>query len=217
MAVEIPQTLEYKGGQLNAAPMLEVENFTNWKKRFMCHIVGIEPQFKKIITDGPYVPMTASGLHDQMNSVINCENAKLTWEDLDFQDSPDDEEDTRSSEEYMNDLEMKFHERDLLEKSKSATNVVELVTLPKIVSPKLPLLQSPFQNRNRPKFVTSSQEHKPELRPQKDFEEKYNKIKAKLALLSSCASSSKSAQVRNQGLVAEAYEWDEEDLSSDDN
>ncbi|GKF23698.1 hypothetical protein Tco_0076020, partial [Tanacetum coccineum] len=33
-AVEVPQTLEYKGGQLNAAPVLEVENFTNWKKRY---------------------------------------------------------------------------------------------------------------------------------------------------------------------------------------
>ncbi|GJS33467.1 hypothetical protein Tco_0531849 [Tanacetum coccineum] len=38
-AVEVPQTLEYKGGQLNAALVLEVENFTNWKKRFMCHII----------------------------------------------------------------------------------------------------------------------------------------------------------------------------------
>ncbi|GKA27327.1 hypothetical protein Tco_0713495 [Tanacetum coccineum] len=37
----------------------------------------------------------------------------------DFQDSPDDEEDTRSSQEYMNDLEMEFHERALLAKSKS--------------------------------------------------------------------------------------------------
>ncbi|GKF15645.1 hypothetical protein Tco_0057107, partial [Tanacetum coccineum] len=36
----------------------------------------------------------------------------------DFQDSPDDEEDIRSSQEYMNDLEMKFHERALLAKSK---------------------------------------------------------------------------------------------------
>nr|GEW26995.1 hypothetical protein [Tanacetum cinerariifolium] len=36
----------------------------------------------------------------------------------DFQDSPDDKEDTRSSQEYMKDLEMKFHERALLEKSK---------------------------------------------------------------------------------------------------
>nr|GEW40812.1 retrovirus-related Pol polyprotein from transposon TNT 1-94 [Tanacetum cinerariifolium] len=31
-AVEVPQTLEYRGGQLNAAPVLEVENFTIWKK-----------------------------------------------------------------------------------------------------------------------------------------------------------------------------------------
>ncbi|GJS39267.1 hypothetical protein Tco_0564310 [Tanacetum coccineum] len=40
-AVEVPQTLEYRGGQLNAAPILEGENFTNWKKRFMCHILGV--------------------------------------------------------------------------------------------------------------------------------------------------------------------------------
>ncbi|GKA13273.1 hypothetical protein Tco_0692919, partial [Tanacetum coccineum] len=55
----IPQTLEYREGQLNVAPLLEVKNFTNWKKRFMCHIVGIEPQFKNIILNGPYVPMTS--------------------------------------------------------------------------------------------------------------------------------------------------------------
>ncbi|GJV19287.1 hypothetical protein Tco_1368307 [Tanacetum coccineum] len=59
MAVKVPHTLEYRGGQLNAAPMLEVENFTNWKNRFMCHIVGIEPQFKNILLNGPYLLMTA--------------------------------------------------------------------------------------------------------------------------------------------------------------
>ncbi|GJS57923.1 hypothetical protein Tco_0652707 [Tanacetum coccineum] len=37
---------------------------------------------------------------------------------LDFQDSLDDEEDTRSSQEYMNDLELDFQERALLAKSK---------------------------------------------------------------------------------------------------
>ncbi|GKF70129.1 hypothetical protein Tco_0203186, partial [Tanacetum coccineum] len=74
----------------------------------------------------------------------------------DFQDSPDDEEDTRSSQEYMNDLEIKFHERALLAKSKRL-----------------------FKKA------------------------KYNKVKAKLALLSSGASTSKSSQVRNQGLVVE--------------
>ncbi|GJR69862.1 hypothetical protein Tco_0015927 [Tanacetum coccineum] len=59
MAAKVPQTLEYGGGQLNAAPVLK-----------------------------------------------------------DFQDSPDDEEDVRSSQEYMNDLEEEYQTRALLAKSK---------------------------------------------------------------------------------------------------
>ncbi|GJX28080.1 hypothetical protein Tco_0236159 [Tanacetum coccineum] len=111
MVAEVPQTLEYRGGELNVAPMLEVENFTNWKNRFMCHIVGIEPQFKNILLNGSYVPMTDGQrkpegqwtgderkaanldqqlksltlsvlLDDQINSIINCETTKSTWEDL---------------------------------------------------------------------------------------------------------------------------------------
>ncbi|GJZ87868.1 hypothetical protein Tco_0659650 [Tanacetum coccineum] len=109
MAAEVPQTLEYSGGQLNVAPMLEVENFTNWKKGFCATL-------------------------------------------LDFHNSPDDEEDTRSNQEYLNDLEEEFHERAMLGKSKS-----------------------------------------------------------------SGASTSKSSMVKNKGLVVEAYEWDKEDVSSDDN
>nr|GEU94943.1 hypothetical protein [Tanacetum cinerariifolium] len=31
-AIEVPQTLEYRGDQLNIAPVLEMEIFTNWKK-----------------------------------------------------------------------------------------------------------------------------------------------------------------------------------------
>ncbi|GJR33521.1 hypothetical protein Tco_1209205 [Tanacetum coccineum] len=110
-AVEVPQTLEYRGGQLNVAPVLEVENFTNWKKRFMCHITGIEPQFENIIENGPFIPMVASQRKpegqwtadernaanldqrlkslimpvlpdDQMNSIINCLTAKSKWDDL---------------------------------------------------------------------------------------------------------------------------------------
>ncbi|GJW49829.1 hypothetical protein Tco_0091180 [Tanacetum coccineum] len=109
--VEVPQTLEYRGGQLNDAPILEVENFTNWKKRFMCHIIGTEPQFKNIISNGPYTPMAAGQRKpeiqwtpeeikaanldqrlkslimyvlpdNQMNSVINGLNVKSIWNDL---------------------------------------------------------------------------------------------------------------------------------------
>nr|GEX70176.1 retrovirus-related Pol polyprotein from transposon TNT 1-94 [Tanacetum cinerariifolium] len=64
MAAEGPQTLEYKGGQLNVSSVLEMENFTNWKR------------------------------------------------------SLDDEEDTRSSQVYMDDLEKEYQARALLANSK---------------------------------------------------------------------------------------------------
>ncbi|GJT26857.1 retrovirus-related pol polyprotein from transposon TNT 1-94 [Tanacetum coccineum] len=138
--VEVPQTLEYRGGQLNAAPVLE-----------------------------------------------------------DIQDSPDDEEDTRSSHEYLNDLEEEYQARALLAKFKRFFK-------------KVPSYQSPFHSKS-----LSSPQHKPELRPTKDFKAKYNKVKDKLALLSSSASASKASTVKNKGLIVEAYEWDEEEVSSDDN
>ncbi|GJW19389.1 hypothetical protein Tco_0026825 [Tanacetum coccineum] len=98
----------------------------------------------------------------------------------DFQDSPDDEEDTKSSHEYLNDLEEEYQARALLAKSKRI-----------------------FKNGTQ--------------RPTKDFEAKYNKVKAKLALLSSSASASKASMVKNKGLITKANEWDEEEVLSDDN
>nr|GEV96667.1 retrovirus-related Pol polyprotein from transposon TNT 1-94 [Tanacetum cinerariifolium] len=62
-----------------------------------------------------------------------------------------------------------------------------------------------------------SLQHKPELRPTKDFEAKYNKVKAKLTLMSSNSSASKASIVKNKGLITEAYEWDEEEVSSNEN
>ncbi|GJS28288.1 hypothetical protein Tco_0488908 [Tanacetum coccineum] len=108
----------------------------------------------------------------------------------DFQDSPDDEEDTRSSQEYLNDLKKEYQARALLAKSKR------------------------FFKKSKP---LSPSHHKPELWPTKDFKANYNKVKAKLALLSSSASASKATTVKNKGLIAEAYEWDEEEVSFDDN
>ncbi|GJZ38169.1 retrovirus-related pol polyprotein from transposon TNT 1-94, partial [Tanacetum coccineum] len=151
----------------------------------------------------------------------------------DFQDSPDDEEDTRSSHEYLNDLEEEYQARALLAKSKrffkkrtqwfssaKSTDQTECHKCGKKghfardywSKTLVPSYQSPFQLKS-----LSSPQHKPELRPTKDFESKYNKVKAKLALLSSSASASKASTAKNKGLIAEAYEWDEEVVSSDDN
>nr|GEU49032.1 hypothetical protein [Tanacetum cinerariifolium] len=154
----------------------------------------------------------------------------------DIQDSPDDEEDTRSSQEYLNDLKKEFHEVALLAKSKrffkkgsqrfsgaKATDETQCHKCGRrghfardyFSNTSGPSYSSLFQNNTQPKFFNSSQQ-KPEPRPTKDFEAKFNKVKAKLALLSSSASASKSSMVKNNGL-AEFYEWDEEDVSSDDN
>ncbi|GJU64441.1 retrovirus-related pol polyprotein from transposon TNT 1-94, partial [Tanacetum coccineum] len=119
----------------------------------------------------------------------------------DFQDSPDDEEDTRSSHEYLNDLEEEYQARALLAKSKR-------------------FFKKGTQRFSSAKATDQTECHKcgkKELRPTKDFEAKYNKFKAKPALLSLSTSASKAATVKNKGLIAKAYEWDEEEVSSDDN
>ncbi|GKD09654.1 hypothetical protein Tco_1189339 [Tanacetum coccineum] len=131
-----------------------------------------------------------------------------------FQDSPDDEEDTRSSQEYINDLEEEYQARALLAQSKrffknstqrfsraKATDQTECHKCDKkghFASDywsKTSVLsyQSPFE----PKLLHSS-EHKPELSQTKNFEAKYNKVKAKLALLSSSASALSSSSSKNK-------------------
>nr|GEZ18440.1 retrovirus-related Pol polyprotein from transposon TNT 1-94 [Tanacetum cinerariifolium] len=137
-------------------------------------------------------------LDNQMNSVINCLSAKSTWDDMiiyhegpsdvkesrDFQDSPDDEEDTRSSLEYLKYLEEEYQAKALLGKSK--------------------------------RFFKKGTHSKPKMRNTKDFEAEYNKFKAKLAPFSSSASAPSSFPSKNKGLIAESYNWDEEEVSSDD-
>ncbi|GJU80736.1 retrovirus-related pol polyprotein from transposon TNT 1-94 [Tanacetum coccineum] len=150
----------------------------------------------------------------------------------DFQDSPDDEEDARSSQEYMNDLE-EYQARTLLAKSKrffkkgtqrfsgaKATDQTECHKCGRkchfardcFSKTLVPSYESPFQTK-----LFQSSEHKPKLKHTKDFKAKYNKVKAKLALLSSSTSASNSSLGKNKSLIAETYEWDEEKVSLDEN
>ncbi|GJW23166.1 hypothetical protein Tco_0033788 [Tanacetum coccineum] len=239
----------------------------------MCHIIGIEPQFENIISNGPCIPMAAGQRKpeiqwtpderkaanldqrlkrlimsvlpdDQINSVINCLTAKSTWDDLilyhegpsdvkesrvmdlklcyntfkfkedetltqtftrykalmnelvndgiklpkleinsGFINSHDDEEDARSSQEYMNDLEEKYQARDLLAKSKR-------------------FFKKGTQTFSGAKATDQTECHK---------------CAEKLALLSSSASASNSSLGKNKGVIAKTYEWDEEEVSSDEN
>nr|GEY01278.1 replication protein A 70 kDa DNA-binding subunit B [Tanacetum cinerariifolium] len=96
-----------------------------------------------------------------------------------FQDSPDDEEDTRIGHEYLNDLEEEYQAKAFLAKSKRF-----------------------FKNGIQ--------------RNTKDFEAKYNKVKAKLALFNSNALAPSSFLSKNKGLIAKSHDWDEEEVSLDD-
>ncbi|GKD24225.1 retrovirus-related pol polyprotein from transposon TNT 1-94 [Tanacetum coccineum] len=140
----------------------------------------------------------------------------------DFQDSPDDVEDTRSSHEYLNDLEEEYQARALLAKSKrffkkgtqrvsnaKATDQTECHKCGKKghfardswSKTLVPSYQLPFQSK-----LLFSSENKPKPSQIKDFKAKYHKAKAKLALLSSSASAPSSSLGKNKGLIAEKYD-----------
>ncbi|GJS27535.1 hypothetical protein Tco_0488155 [Tanacetum coccineum] len=78
--VEVPQTLEYRGGQLNAAHVLETSDegkAANLDQHLKSLIMSVLPD-------------------DQMNSVINCLTAKSTWDDLIlYHEGPSDVKESR--------------------------------------------------------------------------------------------------------------------------
>ncbi|GJY59420.1 retrovirus-related pol polyprotein from transposon TNT 1-94, partial [Tanacetum coccineum] len=116
----------------------------------------------------------------------------------DFQNSPNNEEDTRSSQEYLNDLKEEYQARVLLSKSKR-------------------FFKKGSQRFSGANATEDTQCHKCGRNGHFARDCKYNKVKPKLALLSPGALTSNSTLVKNKGLIDETYEWDEEEVSSDDN
>ncbi|GKC58108.1 ribonuclease H-like domain-containing protein [Tanacetum coccineum] len=154
VAVEVPQTLEYRGGQLNAAPILEVENFTNWKKRFMCHIIAGQrkpegqwttDEKKAANLDQRLKSLIMSVLsYDQMNFVINYLTAKSTWDNLIlYHEGPFDVKESRVIDLKLCYNIFKFKEEDPYTMSgEEPATQIELVESPQMVSTvKLPMLK----------------------------------------------------------------------------
>ncbi|GJT99056.1 retrovirus-related pol polyprotein from transposon TNT 1-94, partial [Tanacetum coccineum] len=78
-----------------------------------------------------------------------------------------------------------------------------------------------FQPKFNPKLIQSSSNSNSQADPkfQKDYKVEYKKMKAKLALLEASPSSSqnpKTFQPKNKGLVAETFDWDEEEVSDEE-
>ncbi|GKA02706.1 hypothetical protein Tco_0675487 [Tanacetum coccineum] len=98
----------------------------------------------------------------------------------DFQENSDDDVDEMTSEEYLRDLDIEYHERALLENSK--------------------------------RFIKRRNNFS-------DYKAEYKKMKAKLALLEASPSSTQNPntfQPKNKGLVTETFNWDEEEVSDEE-
>ncbi|GJY20145.1 hypothetical protein Tco_0392711 [Tanacetum coccineum] len=108
-----------------------------------------------------------------------------------------DEDDLiQRSKEYLRDLDIEYQERALLANSK---------------------LSKSLQPKFTPKLIQSSSKSNSQADPkfQKDYKTEYKKTKDKLALLEASLSSSqnpKTFQPKNKGLVAETFDWDEEEV-----
>ncbi|GJT79883.1 retrovirus-related pol polyprotein from transposon TNT 1-94 [Tanacetum coccineum] len=169
----------------------------------------------------------------------------------DFQENSNDEVDERTSEEYLRDLDIEYHERALLANSKRfikrrnnfsgqkanentecykcgnkghfARDCFSKTSEPSYKSPvnNYSSVSKGFQPKFTPKLIQSSSNSNNQADPkfQKDYKAEYKKMKAKLALLEASPSSSqnpKTFQPKNKGLVAETFDWDEEEVSDEE-
>ncbi|GJR63025.1 retrovirus-related pol polyprotein from transposon TNT 1-94 [Tanacetum coccineum] len=151
-AVEVPQTLEYMGGQLPKKRLSFCQSLKNTN-----HVKDSELAFLF---------------------------GKLKYEENLIDNSLDDEEDTRSSQEYLDDLEEEYQARALLAKSKRFFKK----GTQRFSSTKATDQTKCYKCGKKGHFAR-------DCWPTKDFEAKYNNVKAKLALLSSSASASKAPMV----------------------
>ncbi|GKB19762.1 retrovirus-related pol polyprotein from transposon TNT 1-94 [Tanacetum coccineum] len=169
----------------------------------------------------------------------------------DFQENSDDEVDERTSEEYLRDLEIEYHERALLVNSKRfikrrnnfpgqkankntkcykcgskghfARDCFSKTSEPSYKSPmnNYSSVLKGFQPKFTPKLIQSSSNSNNQADPkfQKDYKAEYKKMKAKLALLEASPLSSqnpKTFQPKSKGLVDETFDWDEEEVSDEE-
>ncbi|GJR98282.1 retrovirus-related pol polyprotein from transposon TNT 1-94 [Tanacetum coccineum] len=133
-----------------------------------------------------------------------------------FQENSDDEVYERTNEEYLRDLDIEYHERSLLANSKRFIKRRNNFSVNNYSS-----VSKGFQPKFTPKLIQSSSNSNNQADPkfQKDYKAEYKKMKAKLALLEASPSSSqnpKTFQPKNKGLVAETFDWDEEEVSDEE-
>nr|GEX87578.1 hypothetical protein [Tanacetum cinerariifolium] len=201
---------------------------------FMCHILGIEPQFENNIKNGHFILMTACQrkpegqwtgderktanldqrlksliiyvlLYDQMNSVINCLIAKSTWDDLIlYHEGPSDVKESR-----VMDLKLCYNTF----KFKEGETLTQTFTRYKALMNELDFQDYPDDEED----TRSSHVYLNDLKEEYQTRALLAKSNRFFKKDTQSALALKVATIKNKGLIVEAYEWDEEEVSSDDN
>ncbi|GJZ83334.1 retrovirus-related pol polyprotein from transposon TNT 1-94 [Tanacetum coccineum] len=126
----------------------------------------------------------------------------------DFQENSDDEVYERTSEEYLRDLDIEYHERALLANSKChfARDCFSKTSKPSYKSPvnNYSSVSKGFQPKFTPTLIQSSSNlnNQADQKFQKDYKAEYKKMKAKLSLLEATVSVEEEVTVSDQGTVA---------------
>ncbi|GKA14806.1 retrovirus-related pol polyprotein from transposon TNT 1-94 [Tanacetum coccineum] len=108
----LPQLLDSRGGShVINVPVFDKEDFTSWNVRFLVFLDGLEPYILKTLEDGPFARA--------QRFTIQASSSKALISNNHFQDIDSDvEEDQRTSNKFMADLNAEYHERALLANQK---------------------------------------------------------------------------------------------------
>nr|GEY66920.1 hypothetical protein [Tanacetum cinerariifolium] len=138
---DLPQLFDSRGGShVTNVPNFDVDDFSSWKDRFLVYLDGLEPYLLEVLENRPFMPM--SPLSTSINPLTkplnqwSLEDIKLANQDkrlksravnepdehegalFMFESNSDVEEDTRSSSEFLVDMNVEFHDRALLANQK---------------------------------------------------------------------------------------------------
>ncbi|GKB01970.1 hypothetical protein Tco_0830014 [Tanacetum coccineum] len=167
---DVPQLVDKKGGSYAAiAPKLEPGKFNIMESNALLRSGEFVYDDNLISKEGILKPKRAS--HTTPLKHFNSTYCLFSNNVIqDFQENSDDEVDERSSEEYLRDLDIEYHERALLANSKRFIKRRNNFSVKLIQSFRKIQPSSNSNSQADPKF-------------QEDYKAEYKKIKAKLALL----------------------------------
>ncbi|GJS86082.1 hypothetical protein Tco_0752623 [Tanacetum coccineum] len=169
------------------------------------YLAGMEPYYLKCIKDGPFQPKTAEG-DAKPESQWTSDERRVVVQD-----------------QHLKSIIMSCLPDDVIKSAISCVSAKETWTdlVHSFKVNNYSSVSKGFQLKFTPKLIQSSSNsnNQADLKFQKHYKAEYKKMKVKLALLEASPSSSqnpKTFQPKNKGLVAETFNWDEEEVSDEE-